>query len=261
MSKKYYVVWKGRKTGVFDNWSEVKSYTQGQNDAQYMGFDNKQAAETAFASTYSKALRQRALTTPSSAKSSNAKSSKQASEKHLQSSQNKASLKIYSDGACSPNPGKSGTGLAIYQQGKLSELWYGLYNPEGTNNTAELNGFLCALRYAKASMEQHQSIEILTDSRYAIDCITKWAKGWKAKGWTRGKGEEIKNLEVIKQCFSLYQDHKNKLIITHVRGHANIEGNELADRMAVYARMKKQTGLIKFEQDMSISEILAMPSG
>ena len=94
-----------------------------------------------------------------------------------------------------------------------------------------------------------------------IDCITKWAKGWQAKGWTRGKGEEIKNVELIKICFSLYQSLKNKITIAHVKAHANIEGNELADRMAVYARIQQQSGFTLFDQALDIKTILAMESG
>ena len=61
MSKKFYVVWKGAKTGIFTTWSEVQAHTAGRSDAQYMGFESKTSAEQAFASTYTKALMQRSL--------------------------------------------------------------------------------------------------------------------------------------------------------------------------------------------------------
>ena len=61
MSKKYYVVWKGVKTGVFSVWSEVKANIDGRSDAQYMGFPSEQEARQAFASTYTKALMKRSL--------------------------------------------------------------------------------------------------------------------------------------------------------------------------------------------------------
>ncbi len=61
MSKKFYVVWKGAKTGVFTTWSEVQRHTQGRSDAQFMGFPSKSEAEGAFASTYTKALMKRSL--------------------------------------------------------------------------------------------------------------------------------------------------------------------------------------------------------
>ena len=64
MSKKYYVVWKGAQTGVFDNWSTVQSVTSGRADAQFMGFPSQVEADSAFKSTYTKALTQRSLKTP-----------------------------------------------------------------------------------------------------------------------------------------------------------------------------------------------------
>lgn len=266
MAKKYYVIWKGEKTGVFDNWPTVQSLTSGRNDAQYMGFTSKTEAEAAFQSTYSKALMKRSL------KSGDSKSSTQSTStrpKKTSSNQSSSSVtkttdidfQLYCDGACSPNPGKSGTGMAVYHKHELKQLWYGLYQPMGTNNTAELNGMLYAFRYAKALIKKGAKVEVLSDSKYSIDCITKWARGWQAKGWTRGKGEEIKNLEIIKECFTLYNEIKAHLTITHVRGHADIEGNELSDRMAVIARSQKQASFVRYEETLDIKTILAMKSG
>ena len=266
MSKKFYVVWKGAKTGVFSTWAEVQSHTQGRSDAQFMGFPSKAEADNAFASTYTKALMKRSLANKGCATSNNsAKKTVHNSYSHPVNKEAKkvptAEIQIYCDGACSPNPGKSGTGIALYQQGKVTSLYYGLYQANGTNNTAELNGLLYAFKLAKKYLVKFEQVQILSDSKYSIDCITKWAKGWQAKGWTRGKGEEIKNLNLIKECFSLYQEIKKQLIISHVKGHANIEGNELSDRMAVLARMQQQEALVKYQGELDIKAILAMESG
>ena len=257
MSKKFYVVWKGAKTGVFSTWSEVQRHTQGRSDAQFMGFPSKAEAESAFASTYTQALMKRSLANKGGATNS-AKSAKQVTNTTTALN---ADIQIYCDGACSPNPGKSGTGLALYQQGKVSALYYGLYNANGTNNTPELNGMLMPFKLAQKKLQTTSKVQILSDSKYSIDCITKWARGWQAKGWTRGKGEEIKNVELIKECFALYQALKSQLILSHVKGHANIEGNELADRMAVLARKQQQETLVKFQGKLDIKAILAMESG
>ena len=263
MSKKHYVIWKGTQTGVFDAWSTVQAHTTGRPDAQYMGFPSKVEADAAFQSTYTQALMKRSLEkSPGKAsiegyKSKNKPTSKSASQPLL----TEADINIYCDGACSPNPGKSGTGMAVYEKNTLTELWYGLHQKMGTNNTAELNGLLEAFRFAQPLIAQGKIVQVLSDSKYSIDCITKWAKGWQAKGWTRGKNEEIKNLAIIQEAFALYQDLKKNLIINHVKGHANIEGNELSDRMAVLARMKAETGFTKYTQSINIKEILAMPSG
>jgi ribonuclease HI len=276
MSKKYYVVWKGAKTGVFDNWSTVQSITSGRADAQFMGFPSQAEAQAAFQSTYTKALTQRSLKTPPRSGSDYPAAAKAASSTRSASSGKpsggtirsereiiKSDIDIYCDGACSPNPGKSGTGVAVYHQGKIHSLWYGAYNANGTNNTAELIGMLQAFKLAKAYIDSNpdKTIQVLSDSKYSIDSITKWATGWKNKGWKKANGEVIKNPELVKACYTVYQEIKKNISISHVKGHANIEGNELSDRMAVLARMSKETGFVQYQESINIRDILAMESG
>ena len=266
MNKKYYVVWKGSKPGIYDSWPAAKEQTEGRADAQFMGFPSKAEAQAAYQSTYTKALMRRSVNKTPSAHSSHATKINTPMGNHLSSNPHgyngTADINIYCDGACSPNPGKSGTGIAIYEsindKTQLTSLWYGLYQANGTNNTAELNGLLKSFEIAQQYIAQNKKVQVLSDSKYSIDCITKWAKGWQAKGWTRGKGEEIKNLALIKQCFSLYQPLKSKLTITHVKGHANIEGNELSDRMAVLARIERTRDFIPFTKTLDIATVLAM---
>lgn len=277
MSQKHYVVWKGNTPGIYDSWPAAKSQTDGRADAQFMGFPSKAEAEAAYQSTYTKALMSRSLNkSPSTSSYASKPSANKTSGKVLNKSarlntskvsanlhgNKEADINIYCDGACSPNPGKSGTGIAIYEnineKSQLTSLWYGLYQANGTNNTAELNGLLKSFQVAQKYIAQNKEVQVLSDSKYSIDCITKWAKGWQAKGWTRGKGEEIKNLELIKQCYALYQPLKNKLTVSHVKGHANIEGNELSDRMAVLARIQRTSDFVPFTKTLDIATILAM---
>ncbi|MCU7376026.1 hypothetical protein PEC18_35880 [Paucibacter sp. O1-1] len=90
---------------------------------------------------------------------------------------------IYTDGGCEPNPGKAGSGVAVYRQAQLAELWYGLFNPNGTNNTAELNALHQALLMAKTALDAGHSVQIMSDSQYSIKCISEWAYGLrKSKG-------------------------------------------------------------------------------
>lgn len=272
MSKKHYVIWKGQTTGVFDSWPQVKSLIDGRSDAQYMGFESKEAAESAFQDTYTRALMNRSLN--KSGKTSSATTKKATGSRTSQPTSSPTSspkksnrtvthndINIYCDGACSPNPGKAGTGIAVYHGDVPTTLYYGLFDANGTNNTAELLGMLEAFKLAMPFIEQQKSVQILSDSKYSIDCITKWAAGWQKKGWKRGKNEEIKNLEIIQECFALYTQLKSDITITHVKGHANIQGNELADRMAVFARMYKEPKLMVYPNELDIAAILAMPSG
>jgi len=166
-------------------------------------------------------------------------------------------LTIYCDGACKGNPGKSGSGLALYKGSKKPTLLYGQYKELGTNNTAELNALHKALLIAKEA--EGSKVSICCDSKYSIDCITKWAYSWKAKGWTK-KGGEIKNLEVIQEAHALYEELKERVEVKHVKGHAGFEGNELADRMAVYAILAMNEAYEVYEYD-DVAEVLAMGEG
>jgi len=166
-------------------------------------------------------------------------------------------IRIYCDGACSGNPGNAGSGLAIYSNKKNPVLLYGAYEEEGTNNIAELNALHQALIIASQTSSEN-IISIFSDSKYAIDCISTWAYSWKKNGWSK-KGGEIKNLELIQETHFLYEKLKNKIEIIHVRGHKGIEGNELADRMAVYT-IKEKNKDFAFYSYNKVEEVLALKS-
>ena len=173
------------------------------------------------------------------------------------SSDDEEFIKIYCDGACSGNPGNAGSGLAIYSNKKNPVLLYGAYEEDGTNNIAELNALHQALVIAKQTSSEN-IISIFSDSKYAIDCITTWAYSWKKNGWSK-KGGEIKNLKLIQEAHTLYEKLKDKIEINHVKGHAGVEGNELADRMAVYT-IKAKNKDFAFYSYNKIEEVLSLTS-
>ena len=172
----------------------------------------------------------------------------------------KGDVIIYCDGGCSPNPGESGSGVALYRGGAVSELWYGLYEPMGTNNTAELNALYESFVMAQKELAVGNKVEIKCDSMYSINCIKTWASGWEKKGWTK-KGGAIKNLEVIKKSYKLYNTIKTEVQLSHIKAHAGLEGNELADRMTVYAREKKVATFERYSNTIDVVQILKMRSG
>ena len=177
-----------------------------------------------------------------------------------QSSDVASNVTIYCDGGCTPNPGKAGSGVAIYRDAKLSELWYGLYEKMGTNNTAELGALYESLRLAKSEMQKGSSVEIKCDSMYSINCIKTWAISWEKKGWTK-KGGEIKNLEIIKLAYALYNEIKHEVKLTHIKAHAGFEGNELADRMTMYTIQEREPAFVKYSEVIDVAEILNMRAG
>ena len=244
-SKKYYAVWAGHKPGIYTLWAEAEKQVKGFANAGYKSFPTRPLAEAAYAQGItSKPAKKSPTHDPAGAKPKTP---------HVD-------MAIYCDGACDPNPGKAGTGIAIYKHGILDQLWYGLHNPAGTNNTAELLGLYHSLLFAKNEINNGLSIAIHCDSMYAIDCLTKWAIGWKAKGWIK-KGGEIKNLNIIKPAHALYLEVADYIQVKHVSAHIGIEGNELADRMSVIAIERREFELVQYTETLAISEILAMARG
>ena len=246
MAKKYYVVWAGRQTGVFTDWPTAQRSVDGFAGAKYKSFPTRVEAEEAFRA----GAPPRTATVPRKAKPTQ-------DDAFATNSAANVSLQIYCDGACEPNPGNAGSGVVVYRDGKLAELWYGLYNPNGTNNTAELNALLSALLIAE---KDGGTAEILCDSTYALNCISKWATGWEKKGWRKADGE-IKNLGIIQSGYAVYSNIKSRLTLTHVRGHIGNEGNELADRMAMHAVETHEPHLRQWDGTMDVKQLLRMRRG
>lgn len=248
MAQKFYVVWTGRQTGVFTDWPTTHRQVDKFAGARYKSFATRAEAERAFAGGAPR---------PAFVRRAANKASEQVS---VQGDPSSFDLQIYCDGACDPNPGRAGSGLAVYRNGKLAQLWYGLYNPAGTNNTAELNALHRALVMAEAAITSSFTVQILCDSTYAINCISKWAAGWEKKGW-RKAGGEIKNLEIIQAAYSVYSRIQFKLHLTHVSAHVGTQGNELADRMAMFAVESANEELIEYGGEIDIPTILRMRAG
>jgi len=167
---------------------------------------------------------------------------------------------IYCDGGCTPNPGESGSGVAVYKNGELYQLWYGLYEPMGTNNTAELGALYESLCLAQKEAQNGNKVTIKCDSMYAINCIKTWAISWEKKGWTK-KGGAIKNLDIIKKSYALYNEIKKDVQLLHIKAHAGFEGNELADRMTMYAIQEKSEAFVRYTQEIDVAAILKMRAG
>jgi ribonuclease HI len=251
MAQKFYVVWVGRQTGVFTNWPAAQRAVIGYPGARYKSFETRMEAEEAFAGGHSQSAAKPA------ASSKRRRSNGERAALHVA---HRFEVSIYCDGACEPNPGDAGSGVVIYRNGELAELWYGLYHPMGTNNTAELNALYHALRMAEAEIEAGHSVEICSDSAYSINCIRAWAPSWEKKGWTRAGGE-IKNLKIIQDCYEIYRRIKKQLTLTHVAGHVGTEGNELADRMAMLAVRTREKALRQYLETKDIPTLLKMRAG
>ncbi len=133
---------------------------------------------------------------------------------------------IYTDGACSGNPGPGGWGAILEWNGLEKELSGG--EPQTTNNRMELTGVISALR----ALKEPCAVELYTDSKYVCDGVTKgWVYGWKAKGWIKADKKPALNVDLWEQLLPLLQQHK---VTWHwVKGHAENEKNNRCDKLAV----------------------------
>ena len=131
---------------------------------------------------------------------------------------------IFTDGACSGNPGPGGWG-AILRFGTVETELYG-GEPATTNNRMELMAAIQALEALKRPVK----VRLYTDSEYVKNGITKWIYGWKAKGWKTADNKPVKNEDLWKRLDAAKQQHE--IEFHWVRGHAGHPENERADALA-----------------------------
>ncbi len=137
-------------------------------------------------------------------------------------------LEIFTDGACSGNPGPGGWGAVLRYQGIEKELSGG--EKETTNNRMELTAIIEAL----AILKEPCSVTLTTDSKYAADGITKgWARSWKANGWRKADKKPALNSDLWEQLLQLLDTHKVEIV--WVKGHAGHPENERCDKLATTA--------------------------
>ncbi len=132
---------------------------------------------------------------------------------------------IYTDGACSGNPGPGGWGAILMYQGNKKEISGGKSNT--TNNVMELTAVIEALKLLKYPCE----VELYSDSAYVVNAfIQKWIDNWMKNNWKTSNKEPVKNQELWKELYDLTQIHKVKFI--KVKGHSDNEFNNRCDELA-----------------------------
>lgn len=140
-------------------------------------------------------------------------------------------VRIYTDGACSGNPGPGGWGAVLHWQDRERELSGGAR--ETTNNRMEMMAAIRALETLKRPVR----VDLYTDSTYLRDGISKWLERWKANGWKTAGKKPVKNVDLWQRLEAAMAPHR---IRWHwVRGHAGHAGNERADALARQAIRKR----------------------
>jgi ribonuclease HI len=142
--------------------------------------------------------------------------------------------KLYTDGACSGNPGPGGWGtVAYFDDGSCHEL--GGRDGATTNNRMEMQAAIAALQFF-ANSQQTSPCILYTDSEYLIKGITQWVKGWKKKGWKTAAGKPVLNQDLWETLDNLDRQVQSQTKIPvswqHVRGHSGDVGNERCDTIA-----------------------------
>jgi len=135
---------------------------------------------------------------------------------------------IYTDGACSGNPGRGGFGVVLKYQGHEKELSGGFL--QTTNNRMEILAVISGLE----ALNETCNVNVYSDSKYVIDAITKgWVYKWEANGWMRTKKDKAQNVDLWERLLVLLDEHN--VAFHWVKGHAGHPENERCDQLAVAA--------------------------
>lgn len=142
----------------------------------------------------------------------------------MNSSKTKPYVELYTDGACSGNPGKGGWG-ALLRYGKVEKEMSGA-EMETTNNQMELMAVIKGLEKLKKPC----NVKIFTDSKYVMQGASEWLKGWKAKSWKTANKKPVKNVELWQRLDEVMDHHQ--ISWEWVKGHSGHPENERVDQLA-----------------------------
>ncbi|KAG8945980.1 hypothetical protein FRC04_012098 [Tulasnella sp. 424] len=263
----FYAVRRGRQPGVYSTWEECKAQVEGFPRAEYKRFGNLKDAEGFIGVAYIETTLTKSAQTyedspsPSSVSSASSRPSTSTSVasaapstsaaarfKPYPTAISKGKVKVeestsrpisrdewttaYTDGACRGN-GAVGAVAGI-------GVWYGDNDPRNvsercpgtqTNNRAEL---IAIIRCLETDLEPDQGLQIKSDSKYAMDCVTKWMPGWERNGWRTKDKKDVSNKAVIQHLARLLDERPGPVRFEYVKGHSGEKGNDGADELAGY---------------------------
>ncbi|KAL2015012.1 hypothetical protein VTK56DRAFT_6528 [Thermocarpiscus australiensis] len=237
--ERFYGVAIGRKPGVYTDWSKAQEAIVGWKGPKYKKFDTRAEAE-AFVRTYGTATTTTAVLEPDSdqAEDSAEPPTKRAKQVTKPAPSRKDIAVVYTDGSSRGN-GRAGAtaGVGVYfgdsDPRNVSERLQGEVQ---TNQRAELTAILRALE----GVDDTQALEIRTDSKYSIQCVTEWYVNWERNGWKTREGP-VKNQDLVQAIRAKLTERESKGGQTQfvwVKGHDTDPGNIAADRLAVEGAKK-----------------------
>lgn len=138
-------------------------------------------------------------------------------------------VELYTDGACSGNPGPGGWGFVLREPVSGNEKEGSGCDPQTTNNRMEMLSVIEGLR----SLTAPSQVRLVSDSKYVVQGLTEWLNGWKARGWKKADKSPVLNRDLWEELDRLRQIHR--ITPEWIRGHRGHEFNERCDRLAVAA--------------------------
>lgn len=247
--ERFYAVAVGNPTGIYTDWSDAAASIKGVKGPKYKRFasrkeavayirqfGNREAVEAlgeAVPSSEPVLALQQSISPATPAQKPAPKSAAVKPDTGIVCPIEGA-LQIYTDGSSLAN-GREGSraGVGVYfGDGDARNVSERLVGDPQTNQRAELMAMLRALQIAPVG----QTVQIISDSQYSINCVTQWAHGWKSKGWKTATGENVKNQDIIRAVLDRMDERTKAKASTSyhwVKGHASNRGNMAADRLAV----------------------------
>lgn len=165
---------------------------------------------------------------------------------------------LYSDGACSGNPGPGGWGYVLVDANENSVNEGGGFQPGTTNNRMEMTAVIEGFK--QAQRQKIKNLLVLSDSTYVIRGFTQWRFGWKKRNWTNQEGEPVSNQDLWQEMDRV--SIGLKLEWKYVRGHQGTPGNERVDRIAVAFSKKEFITLYRDQNPASyLFDVFSIPEG
>jgi ribonuclease HI len=228
--KKFYAVRVGRHPGIYLTWEKCKAQVDGYAKAEFKGFNSRYEAEAFLGEAkpaVASAKPQKLPLEPARAARPKRKKavSEQEAKELLKTDDGLKHVVIYTDGACTGNPGPGGYGVVLLHGEHRKELSGGFRLT--TNNRMEMLGCIVGLQTLKGQC----AVTIYSDSRYVVNSMTKgWARRWRNNGWKKREDEAVKNPDLWEQMLELCEQHQVRF--NWVRGHTGNAENERCDELA-----------------------------
>lgn len=175
---------------------------------------------------------------------------------------NAKNILIYTDGACSGNPGPGGYGSIVIIDSK-SVIELGEFTAQTTNNRMELQAVIVALNLTLEKYDAVVNLQIFTDSVYVIRGATQWLFGWKKRGWQTAEGKDVTNQDLWQKMDQLLQKisvkYKIKIKWSFIRGHKGIPGNERCDEIGVALSKRNSIDLYSGDAKSYYFDVSVLP--